>query len=90
MEPPVSVPRKPCRPSLAVEGDGNVRDIREWNSQELQAVTADVQPRGKHETSKTTTSLFAERPERSQSEETSTDVNLCQQGSDQRHQRDGS
>ena len=57
---------------------------------ESQAVTADVQPRGKYETTKTSASLPAEHSERSQSKETSRNVNPCQRRSDQCCQRDGS
>ena len=54
-----------------------IRDIREWVSWESQAVTADVQSRGKYETTKTSAPLLAEHSEGSQSKETSRDVNPC-------------
>ena len=59
-------------------------------SWESQTVTADVQPRGKYETVKTSTPLLAEYSERSQSKETPRNVNSCQRRSDQRRQRNGS
>ena len=50
---------------------GKDRDMREWVSWESQAVTTDVQPRGKYETTKTSATLLAEHSEGSQSKEAS-------------------